>query len=35
MSCPFYFDNALRFAAYYEQMMDSSLQKGSVLSIKN
>ena len=33
MSCPFYFDNALRFAAYYEQMMDSSLQKGSVLMI--
>lgn len=33
LSCPFYFDNALRFAAYHDQMMDPSLQKGSVLMI--
>lgn len=33
LSCPFYFDNVLRFAAYHDQMMDPSLQKGSVLMI--
>lgn len=33
LSCPFYFDNALRFSAYYDQMNDPSLQEGVALII--
>ena len=33
LSCPFYFDNALRFSAYYDQMNDPSLQEGVALMV--